>query len=168
MPVTESAIRIGDIMLIIGGELLIEIIERVSASGSRPHVLERPGARPGDMAMAASRGRTCNRGTIINVVVSARAKTSDSGVAVNDRFKVEGVVGVVAHLADQAAGISSVGRVNAGCPAGVQASEAEGVDVGVVGVEAAGVVEDSEPYRSGPYARAFVVDLHPSIVILIV
>ena len=168
MSATESATKIGDITLIIGGGLHTGIIERASASGNLLQGLVRPDAPPGDMATAASPGRTCNRGTLINVVVSARAKTSDSGVAVNDRFKVEGVVGVVAHLADQAAGISSVGRVNAGCPAGVQASEVEGVDVGVVGVEAAGVVEDSEPYRSGPYARAFVVDMHPSIVILIV
>jgi hypothetical protein len=150
MSVTESATKIGDTTPQIGGELRTEIMRLVSASGNRLHVLERPGARPGDMAIAASRGRTRNRGTLINVVVSARAKTSDSVAAAKDRFKVEGVVGVEAPLTDQAVEVSNGGRVNAACPAGAQASEVEGVgtagavDVGVVGAEVVGVVEDNE------------------------
>jgi len=161
MLATELATKIGDITLIIGGELHTGIMQRASASGSRLQGLGRPGARPGDMPILASHGRTRNRGTLINVVVSARTKTSDSGVAVRDRFKVEGVVGVEAPLTDQAVEISNGGRVNAACPAGVRASEAEGVvAAGVVGGEAAGVVDDSETYKPRTSARAFSVDMY--------
>ena len=168
MSATESATKIGDITLIIGGGLHTGIIERASASGSRPHVLGRPGAHPGVMQIVASAGRTCNREDLNSAGLSVRGRISDRA-PVN---KAEGAKwppvaneggAVAAPLADQAVGISSGGRVNVACPAGVQASEGEVEDtVEVVGAVEVEVVEDNERDRSGISEYAFLVDLYLS------
>jgi hypothetical protein len=155
MSATGAATTIGDITLIIGEELPTGTQQQAGATGSRPHVLERPGARPGDMAIPAFPGRTGNREDLNKVVLSVRGRNSDRApVNKLEAAKWPPVANeagaVAAHLPDQAVGITSGGQVNAGCPAGVQVSEAEAADIAeeAVGAGEAEAVEGNEENSS--------------------
>lgn len=149
MSAEEPVTKIGDTMLIIGGELPTGTQQLAGATGSPLQGLRSTGVRLEDMQIAVLPGRTYNREELNRVVLRVRGRTSDRA-PVN---KVEGAKwppvaneagAVAAPLAGQAVGISSGERVIAGRPAGVQASEAEAEDTVEVAAVEAEDVEDNE------------------------
>jgi hypothetical protein len=150
MSATGAVTKIGDIMSITEGELPTGTRQQAGATGSPLQGLESPGAPPGDIQVAAFRGRTCNREGLNGAVLSVRGRSSDRATV--DKAEgtkwppvANGAARVAAPLADQAVGIMNGGLVIVGRPAGVQASAAGVADIAeVAGAGEAEVVEGNE------------------------